>query len=107
MATDIQQHEVEWYRLRGKYPDERIKRTASEDEFVVGDWSWNRNNPDRQEYFEPVLYPPALAGNPTVDNEKRDSAIKARREAGETLESIGNSYGLTRERVRQIIAGGE
>lgn len=32
----------------------------------------------------------------------RDAAIAARRRSGETLQSIGDEYGLTRERVRQI-----
>lgn len=38
----------------------------------------------------------------------RDSDMVARRTAGESLESIGSAYGLTRERARQIIkkAGG-
>lgn len=33
----------------------------------------------------------------------RAAAMRARYEAGETLEAIGQSYGITRERVRQIM----
>ena len=34
--------------------------------------------------------------------EERDYIIRARRMIGETLQSIGSDYGMTRERVRQI-----
>lgn len=37
-------------------------------------------------------------------NEDRDVRIVAERDAGETLQSIGERYGITRERVRQICA---
>jgi hypothetical protein len=36
-----------------------------------------------------------------------DWQIAARRATGETLEAIGERFGLTRERVRQIVAAGE
>ena len=35
---------------------------------------------------------------------RRDATIIDRRDDGETLESIAKDYGLTRERVRQIIS---
>lgn len=35
----------------------------------------------------------------------RDADIRARRAAGETLAAIGDSHGLTRERVRQLTVG--
>lgn len=37
-------------------------------------------------------------------NPERIAAIRARFDRGETLQAIGDSYGLTRERVRQIVA---
>lgn len=37
--------------------------------------------------------------------EKRNAKIKELREKGLTLQDIGNKYGLTRERVRQICLG--
>lgn len=42
--------------------------------------------------------------NPNAANRDRQQAIIERFDAGETLESIGDSYGITRERVRQIVA---
>lgn len=39
-----------------------------------------------------------------MTREERDAAMVARSAAGETLDSIGQSFGITRERVRQIIA---
>lgn len=35
--------------------------------------------------------------------DERREAIAQRREAGESLESIAKSYGVTRERIRQIL----
>ncbi|ACU70333.1 sigma-70 region 4 domain-containing protein [Catenulispora acidiphila DSM 44928] len=37
----------------------------------------------------------------------RDQALHSRRASGETLDSIGQSYGLSRERIRQLISRGE
>lgn len=39
-----------------------------------------------------------------MTREERDAAMVARYAAGETLDAIGQSFGITRERVRQIIA---
>ena len=36
-------------------------------------------------------------------NEMRNKAIKRLKNEGKTLEYIGNKYGITRERVRQIL----
>jgi len=50
----------------------------------------------------PVHQPlPPFVPDPTMD---RNDAIVAAREYGETLEVIGDRYGITRERVRQIVA---
>lgn len=44
--------EVEWYRRHGRYPKSRIVRASDGVEYVIGDWSWNRKNPLRQEWVE-------------------------------------------------------
>jgi hypothetical protein len=44
-----------------------------------------------------------LAAQLAVRIQRRDAAILRRYEAGESLTSIAASYGLTRERVRQVI----
>lgn len=41
---------------------------------------------------------------PGVTTQQRNDQMVERYAAGETLESIGSSYGVTRERVRQIVA---
>lgn len=38
-----------------------------------------------------------------MNYEKRDKDILKKRENGETYQSIGDYFGLTRERVRQIL----
>jgi len=53
----LRQHlaaEVEWYRQHGKHPD-RITRNHTGTEYVIGDWSWNRQHPDRREMIESFL----------------------------------------------------
>lgn len=56
-ASSRQAAEVRWYRKHGKYPDHRIKREyrGQGQEYVVGDWSWNRNHPDHPETVEPMM----------------------------------------------------
>ena len=51
----------------------------------------------RQEYHE------RLRKRFRQQNGRRDEAIRARRRAGWTLERIGLKYGMTKERVRQIL----
>jgi hypothetical protein len=34
--------EVRWYREHGRYTQERITRDRGGVEYVIGDWSWNR-----------------------------------------------------------------
>ena len=50
---NLQESEVQWYKTHGKYPD-RIRREYSGrgKEFVIGDWSWERENPGRWEKIE-------------------------------------------------------
>lgn len=93
--ANVNERSVAWYRVNGKYPD-RIHQSSSLGEYVVGDWSWNRNYPDRQEYIKPPkrLSPPG----------ERDVEIRRLRGQGETLQAIGDKFGLTRERVRQIVS---
>lgn len=47
--------EVAWYRQHGKHSD-RIRRAATGEEYVVGDWSWNRKHTDRHEVIEPRMW---------------------------------------------------
>lgn len=52
-CDQYQAAEVAWYRANGKYID-RIKHGSS-GPYVAGDWSWNRSNPDRREFVEPMM----------------------------------------------------
>ncbi|MET4589797.1 sigma factor-like helix-turn-helix DNA-binding protein [Arthrobacter sp. 754] len=45
-----------------------------------------------------------MTTTPELSREQRDAAMVERYSDGETLDAIGQSFGLTRERVRQIIA---
>lgn len=45
-----------------------------------------------------------MTTTPELSREQRDAAMVERYADGETLDAIGQSFGLTRERVRQIIA---
>ncbi len=47
--------EVIWYRKNGKYPNERIVTDANDDEYMIGDWAWNKNNRDKPEYIEDII----------------------------------------------------
>lgn len=51
---DRSDREVAWYRINGKHPA-RISRRSSGGEYVIGDWSWNRDNPQAQEWIEPQM----------------------------------------------------
>ena len=43
-----------------------------------------------------------MTTTPELSREQRDAAMVARYSNGETLDAIGQSFGVTRERVRQI-----
>jgi Sigma-70, region 4 len=45
-----------------------------------------------------------MTTTPELSREQRDTAMVERYSDGETLDAIGQSFGITRERVRQIIA---
>ena len=49
--------ELKWYRKNGKHKRRRIVEDANGNEYVIGDWSWNRNpaNKNRQEFVEPEM----------------------------------------------------
>jgi hypothetical protein len=71
---------------------------------------WEKAIPGATEWFAPVheiLELIAVARETgKIDlpmEECRERAIAARYKGGETLEQIGSSYGITRERVRQIL----
>ena len=50
---DFGLREFEWAKSHGY--DHRIRIDSSGKAFVIGDWSWNRNNPDRLECIEPMM----------------------------------------------------
>jgi hypothetical protein len=54
-STSRQSDEVAWYRKFGRYPNHRIRKDFRGQEFVIGDWSWNKMHPKNQEHFEHVF----------------------------------------------------
>lgn len=50
----MQAREVRWYRQFGKYP-ERISRTASGAEYIIGDLSWNKHHRGKGEAVEALM----------------------------------------------------
>ena len=46
-----------------------------------------------------------MTTTPELSREQRDAAMVDRYSNGETLDAIGESFGVTRERVRQITGG--
>lgn len=53
---NIQAREVAWYRQHSKYPSQRIRRTSSGAEYVVGDWGWHRRAGAPTEYIEGPMH---------------------------------------------------
>jgi hypothetical protein len=49
--NNIRRKELEWYKEHGKYKD-RIHARHKDSEYVIGDFSWNKKNPERPEYIE-------------------------------------------------------
>jgi hypothetical protein len=54
---NIRAAELAWYRENGKHRRRRIRLDANGAEYVIGDWSWNRDpkNLNRQEFCEPEM----------------------------------------------------
>jgi hypothetical protein len=46
------QRQVQWYLRCGRYGEARIATDGSGIRYVIGDWSWNRSHPDKQESIE-------------------------------------------------------
>lgn len=46
--------EVNWYRMNGRYPAERIARARDGTEYVIGDFSWNAGG-NSPEIIEPIM----------------------------------------------------
>lgn len=44
--------ELNWYDRYGKYPNERIVLDSSYTPYLICDSQWNKENPDKPEYFE-------------------------------------------------------
>lgn len=53
----VREKELAWYRKHGKYKNSRIVKDANDNDYVIGDFSWNnkKENKNRQEYCEPGL----------------------------------------------------
>ena len=54
---NIRLAELRWYRKYGKYAKERIIKDSQGKNYVIGDYSWNRKdvNKNRQEFVEPEM----------------------------------------------------
>ena len=48
---NYQSAEVDWYKKYGCHED-RIRHSAYDELYVVGDWSWNIKHENRMEYIE-------------------------------------------------------
>jgi len=46
--------ETQWYRSNGHY-QERVRIDRDGQQYVVGDWSWHRNHPEKSECIEPRM----------------------------------------------------
>ena len=51
VISEVRVAEIRWYNKHGKHPD-RIVLDTSSIPYVIGDWSWNRLRPDREEFVE-------------------------------------------------------
>ena len=51
----IRNDELLWYRSHGHYPNIRITKNSEGSIYVIGDFSWNKNNPQKQEFIEPYM----------------------------------------------------
>lgn len=51
-VSESMRREVEWYLRNGAHGRERIARTKDGEEYVIGDWSWNRETGRSVEFIE-------------------------------------------------------
>ncbi len=49
----LREKEVDWYKRNGRHK-KRIALDANGNEYVIGDWSWNRGNRP-EEFIEPQM----------------------------------------------------
>lgn len=53
-AKELMQRETEWYQIHGQHM-KRLVRDSEGVWYPIGDWSWNRENPEKPEYIEPAM----------------------------------------------------
>ncbi len=52
MNTTYRQQELAWYMKNGKHGESRIAVDSNGDRYVIGDFSWNKTNPNKKEFIE-------------------------------------------------------
>jgi hypothetical protein len=82
----------------GGFWDEREVHRLFAADRVEGEWF--NPSPALLSFIERVK----ISGQLPIETEGRERAIYRRRKAGEKLQAIANDYGITRERVRQIVS---
>jgi|SRR6185369_16100024 len=107
MDLTIQEMEVEWYRVCGKYPELRIKKDTSGNAYVIGDWSWSRGK------YPPEVIEPRMAVHcgiepltrkpRTCKQSERNIDIVQMRKQGIGLQEIADKYHISKQRVDQIV----
>lgn len=68
----IQEREINWYLNYGKYPQLRIARSRSGEQYVIGDWSWNSRHPNQQENIENRMQRAGIVYQPIIDRIEPD-----------------------------------
>lgn len=53
-CNPVQAKEVAWYYFKGRYRD-RVRLCGRGYLYIIGDWSWNLNNPKRPEQIETLM----------------------------------------------------
>ena len=99
----LQASEVAWYFKHGRYPELRIVRDGHGQQYVIGDWSWNRMAVPR-EIIEDSMSDACRRTryNEIVIADKHWEMYRMRQE-GKTLQEIGDAFDLSRERIRQLL----
>lgn len=106
---NVREQELTWYRHFGRFPSQRIVKDVNGEPYVIGDRSWNTPfrpheviEPRMREYCgEPPARKPYISAI-TEEQKLRNALITQMRERRHTLEEIGQRFGISRERVRQI-----